>query len=288
MSSVPSSSPVPSSPHSLIARWSKATWVVIATAVALAAMLFILLVAGIPGVSLNAAPSSSSPGLEFRETGLPTGTQWMVIISNANDSFHAYNVSTGSSMAFSVPRGMYYFSVPGVGAPTGGPYSATPNSGKLVYNGSTVSVPLTFSQSLPLGQEFAWGTPLNLTGTVGPGCPATTGHYCYGIEIAGAGGGVTTSNILLSLQNAAGTTHPWPTGIDISLFSPTNSSAVASYDPATDTWTLVPPYGGVLGGGFSLTFYTAGTGASNGLLGLQVVAIGQNGFSGGVPSNAFS
>lgn len=283
MSSAPPSSPGPNSPHSLLARWSKATWVVIVTAVAVAAMLLILLFAGIPGVSLNAASSSSSPGIEFRETGLPTGTRWTVNVGNANDTFLASNSSTGSSVSFSVPLGAYYYSVPIVGA-----YAATPSSGEVVYHGGTVSVSLTFSQSLPLGQEFSWGTPLNLTGITSPGCPVTSGHYCYGIEIAGAGGGVTTSNIVLSLRTAQGNTYPWPAGIVISLFSPTNNSAVASYDPVTDTWALVPPYEGVLSGGFSLTFYTAGTGTSNGLLGLEVVAIGQNGFSGAVPSNPFS
>lgn len=283
MSSIPSTSPVSPSQRPMLARWSKPAWVIVGTTVGVAAMLLILFFGGIPGVSLNAARTTSSPGILFHETGLGTGTQWSVALETLSGSYNATHSSTGTSISFAVPNGMYSFKV----AASSGAYP-TPRVGTVDYNGSAVSVPITFSKVVPLGTNFAWGVPINATGTTSPGCPSTSGHYCYAIEIAGAGDGITTSNIWLTLRNTVGASAPWPTGIQVSLFSPTNMSAVASYSTVLGTWTLAPPFNGTLAGGFSLTFYTAETGVSNGLLGLEVVANGQNGFSGTVPSNPFS
>ena len=143
--------------------------------------------------------------------------------------------------------------------------------------------------STPLGTDFAWGTPINSTGVSVPGCTSTVGHYCYAIEIAGAGGGVNTSDFFLSLRNSVGTTVAWPSGgVTVSLLSPTVESPVATYDTMTASWTLVPPYSGNLGGGFTIVLYTGATGAGQGLFGDELLAIGTNGFSGTVPSNAFA
>ncbi len=81
----------------------------------------------------------------------------------------------------------------------------------------------------PLGTNFSWGQPVNATGTSPTGCGSASGHYCYTIEIAGAGGGVSTSNFQLALRNSLGSTVAWPTGVSVYLISPTVATYVASY-----------------------------------------------------------
>jgi len=265
-------------------RGQRPTWLLVGTAAAIAIIIVVLVFAGIPGVSLTSSSgSSSSHDIIFNETGLPAGTHWTVILRYANDTYLRSPSSNDSSISVAELNGVYLFTVPGIAL-----YTASPSDGRVVLSGSDVTVPITFKPSVPLGTSLSWGTPINATGAVTPGCPLTTGHYCYAIEIAGAGNGVGTSNILLTLRNDVGATVPWPTGIEVSLFSPTNASAVATYDTENASWTLVPPFDGALAGGFSLVFYTAGTGAGNGLFDLQLAAVGQNGFSGTVPSAAFN
>jgi archaeal type IV pilus assembly protein PilA len=144
--------------------------------------------------------------------------------------------------------------------------------------------------SAPLGTNFSWGTPVNATGTVVENaCTATSAHYCYSIEIAGVGGGITTSNIVLSLRNSAGATIAWPSGgVSIYLLTATASAYVASYSTASSGWTPVAPFNGALAGGDSIVVYTTTVGAGQGLFGEQIVAVGGSGYSGSVPSNAFS
>jgi flagellin-like protein len=147
--------------------------------------------------------------------------------------------------------------------------------------------------SVPLGTDISWGSPNNVSGTAPLGCAAAAGHWCYSIEIAGTGGGVSTSNIQLALRSALGATVAWPASlVTISLETPSSGAAVATYAPATTTWTLVSPFTGTLAGGDTIVIYmtsaSLGTGVQTGLLATQLVAIGINGFSGTVPSNSFS
>jgi flagellin-like protein len=142
--------------------------------------------------------------------------------------------------------------------------------------------------SAPLGTNFSWGTPLNSTGVVSTGCSGAATVYCYSIEIAGAGGGVGTSNFQLALRNSVGATVAWPGTPTISLISPSASAAVATYSTTTSAWTLVSPFTGGVSGGFSIVIQTSSVGANHGLLSDQLVAIGVNGYSGTVPSNGFS
>jgi len=140
--------------------------------------------------------------------------------------------------------------------------------------------------SAPLGTNFSWGSPLNTTGVVGIGC--TGAHYCYSIEIAGAGSGVTTSNFYLALRNSVGSTLAWPGITSVSLVSPSVTTAVATYAVATSAWTLAGGFSGSIASGFSIVIQTSGVGAGNGLFGDQLVAIGTSGYSGTVPSNTFT
>ncbi|HYA70316.1 MAG TPA: hypothetical protein VEH28_02975 [Thermoplasmata archaeon] len=263
---------------------SKPEWVLVGALAVVVVLVLLILFGGIPGLSLNVSNGSSSTNhtITFYQTGLATGVEWTVQLTQ--NTTLVTSSSAGASLTFSEPNGLYLYTVLNVAG-----YSVLPQTGEITVSNNDVTVSLAFSHSTtPIGVDFSWGIPINATGVTNPGCPVATGHYCYSIEIAGAGGGISTANVLLALRNAVGATVAWPTGITVSLFSPTNATAVATYNTVNQSWTLNPPYGGLLSGGFTLVFYTAGTGAGNGLLGLQVVAIGTNGFSGTAPSNSFS
>jgi flagellin-like protein len=154
--------------------------------------------------------------------------------------------------------------------------------------------------SAPLGTNFSWGTPVNTTGTAAEGCGTAGAHvFCYSIEIAGSS--VSTSNLNFALRNVAGSTVAWPaltysttvgaptTTSQISLISPTVSTPVAVYSPTTSGWTLATGFSGAIGGGFSIVVFMVGSTTINGgMLGNELVAIGGSGYSGTVPSNAFT
>ncbi len=160
--------------------------------------------------------------------------------------------------------------------------------------------------SAPLGTNFSWGVPINAT-SAGPsttGCGATGAatQFCYSIEIAGSS--VSTSNVVLALRNSAGATVAWPAGgtttttsgvsvptaNQIVLISPTVTTPVAAYNSATSGWTLATGFTGSITGGFSIVIWLHGgtTATGYGMLGDEIVAIGASGYSGSVPSNAFS
>jgi flagellin-like protein len=145
--------------------------------------------------------------------------------------------------------------------------------------------------SAPLGTNFGWGAPNNATGQVSTGCAVGAGHFCYSIEIASAGGGITTSSVTLALRNSAGAALAWPaTGgaYTVTLVSPSSGAAVATYAPGTSTWTLAAGFLGTFASGQTLVLYSFNNNGANGLFGDSIVAIGANGYSGTVISNGFS
>ncbi len=255
------------------ARLSKGQAVILGALVVAAVLVAVLLFAGIPGVSLNASSSGATNyAVTFEETGLPSGTLWQV---NLNGSIQS---STSTEIVFSEPNGGYPFTATAQGY-------LGPSPGFVIVDRGNQLVRLTFSSSKPLGEDLSWGVPYNITGTSPSGCGAPASSYCYAIGIAGVNEGVSTANIDLSLRNSEGATVPWSTGDTISLLTPTNASVVATYDPATSAWQLMPPFTGLLSSGDSIIIGTPATSA--GLYGDQLVAIGVNGFSGTVPSDTF-
>jgi len=143
----------------------------------------------------------------------------------------------------------------------------------------------------PIGEHgFAWGAPANATGSTPSGCPSAVGHYCYRIEIAGVPSGASVSNVALSLRNDSGLAMGWPSppaNDTVSLICPRVAGTCATYDTFAGGWTLNGSFSGVLGAGDSVAIYTAGTGAAYGLLGVQLVEQGIDGFSGTTVSNPF-
>jgi flagellin-like protein len=153
----------------------------------------------------------------------------------------------------------------------------------------------------PLGTNFNWGSPENTSGQASLGCTGATSTYCYSIEIISS---VTTSNFVLAVHSGTGATLAWPgsqtgtkvTAVTVSLISPTASTIQATYTPSTSAWALENGFSGSVGSGFTLvmqfTYTTGGAGPASGvgagMFGDEIVAIGTSGYSGSVPSNAFS
>jgi len=157
--------------------------------------------------------------------------------------------------------------------------------------------------SAPLGTNFGWGGGIaqnNATSSSPSPCTAANGisitaTYCYTIQISGVGGGITTSNILLSLRGTSGATIAWPAAADIgvSMLSPTVTGYVATYTPSTSVWAAHGTFNGAFASGMTLVvgiIPIAGcTALGNcGLLGVSLEAVGQSGYSGVVTSNPFS
>jgi len=149
--------------------------------------------------------------------------------------------------------------------------------------------------SAPLGTNFSWGTPFNVTGTsiespTGTVTCTATVTFCYSVEIAGAGSGLTITSVTLGLRNAASATVAWPAAVVVYLVTPTATKAVATYTVATSAWGITAGSGftGVIAGGDSIVISTGGVTAASGLFGDSLVAIGGSGYSGTVPSQAFS
>lgn len=154
------------------------------------------------------------------------------------------------------------------------------------------------SKSTPLGTVFAWGVPINATDASPLPCGVSNGftidvEFCYSIEIAGAGGGVTTSNVVLSLKNSDSATVPWPTlgSVQVTLLSPMIAGEAATYGPSTGTWTTIGTFNGEITAGMTLLIGIGGgqpAGSTGGFLGVSLVSIGQNGFTGSVSSIPFA
>ena len=260
---------------------SKPLLVVVGTLGVAVVLVLVLLFGGISGISLNTSTPENEHAVTFHESGLPSGASWQVtlVLYMIHGPESTVN-STSSNIQFVEPNGIYVFDISSVPA-----YFVTPKTGEVSVEGSDVSVSVSFTVE-SLADAFAWGVPVNASAVEGPGCGPPSSTYCYSIEITGANG-ISTSDVLLSLRNDVGATVPWSTQDTISLFTPTNASVVATYDPASDTWSLVPPFTGQLSGGDTIVIATPAT-ESAGLLGIQLVAVGTNGFSGTVPSNPFS
>lgn len=271
---------------------STGVWIAIAAVVIVVVLIMGLLFAGvIPGFKSSAStPSGKTYEVTFTESGLPSGTSWSVTLSGTLQS------SAGTTIDFSEPNGTHSFSVGSVGV-----FDPTPSTGNVTVSGLPVNEQITFvnsSSKAPLGTAFAWGEPVNATSLSSSVCDSENGFtisvaFCYSIIIAGAGAGVKTSNVVLSLRNSAGATVPWPGAgfVQVTLLSPTALGDVATYDPSTGTWTEIGTFSGNFASGMTVLIGIAGgqpSGSTGGLLGISLLAVGENGFTGTVASSPFS
>lgn len=108
------------------------------------------------GAGNNSSTPPATYSLTFSETGLPNGTFWGVTLhtsywgrfapigSTAPYPGLGWNGSTTSSIGFVVPNGTYSFRI-GVGPVNGTPYSATPENGTVIVNGTNAGVAVSFA-----------------------------------------------------------------------------------------------------------------------------------------------
>ncbi len=126
----------------------------------------------------------------FNESGLPSGEEWYVNLTNSSGALSA---SGGiiSSLYFSVPNGTYYYNI---GTMAG--YKAYPSSGKVVVKGSNVNQNIVFTPIKPklysitfaesgLPSGTSWSVTLNgsakISATNTITFSETNGTYSYAI-----------------------------------------------------------------------------------------------------------
>ena len=127
----------------------------------------------------------------------------------------------------------------------------------------------------PLGSHFGWGTPTNQSGITG----CATGKFCYQVDIASVSS-VSMSQITLGFHSATGASVAFPNVTAVTLNN-AQGAGVATYTGGA--WTAVGSFNGALSAGMSIVI----TGATTGLFGDSIVAIGGGSYSGTVVSSAF-
>lgn len=162
-------------------------------------------VTGNTSVAITFQPSSYT--VTFTETGLPSGTTWVVGINGQTFP------STSASNAITVPTGTYTYSIGSVSG-----YTVSPSSGPLTVNGNE-TVSLTFTQitytvtftetGLPSGTS--WGVTLgtktlNTTSSTITFTLTQTGTYTYTISNVSGYSGVKTGSISVNGNSAQGIT----------------------------------------------------------------------------------
>ncbi len=122
--------------------------------------------------------------VSFVETGLPNGTYWSVSLPGAWGGHGRGTVSNGTTITAARTNGTYPFSVPPVWT-SAGLYTATPSSGNVTVNGTSVSVAISFAplvlssvsfQESGLPNGTFWSVALLGTGWGGVSWNASTGN----------------------------------------------------------------------------------------------------------------
>jgi len=84
------------------------------------------------------SPGAETYSVTFTQSGLPYGTTWTVVLNSE------YRSSYSNSIMFSVPNGVYSFSIKEVGGwPTG--YTASPSSGSVTVKGENINIQTIFN-----------------------------------------------------------------------------------------------------------------------------------------------
>ncbi|MDH5595131.1 MAG: PQQ-like beta-propeller repeat protein, partial [Candidatus Bathyarchaeota archaeon] len=84
------------------------------------------------------SPNAQTYSVTFTESGLPSGTSWNVTFNSQTQS------STLNSIMFSVPNGVYAFSIT---PPTD--YTASPSSGSVTVKGENINLKIRFTPTSP-------------------------------------------------------------------------------------------------------------------------------------------
>ena len=151
------------------------------------------------GLSLSESITFSEVlySLQFTENGLPSGVSWYVNITESNGTTYLSGPISGSSYSFSLTNGSYTYRI----ASSNRIYEPSILSSILTVDGSTVSIPVAFSEVLYSVQFTESGLPLGtpwyvnitesngtiyLSGPIGSGSiytiKLTNGTYVYSIS----------------------------------------------------------------------------------------------------------
>ncbi|MCW6168594.1 MAG: YncE family protein [Thermoplasmatales archaeon] len=91
-------------------------------------------------VNLTFAPVDYS--VSFSESGLPSGAEWLVNVTNTSTGYVLHGRSNLSDMPFFLSNGSYTYTV----ATVNKDYTPSPSSGSFNVNGSNSSVPVVFKE----------------------------------------------------------------------------------------------------------------------------------------------
>ena len=197
----------------------------------------------------------------FTETGLPSGTEWSMMLGGVPES-----ASAPASIGFNEPNGTYSYTIGSVAG-----YTASPSSGSVTVNGAAVTQTATFSP-VSAGGYYA----VTLTSQ---GLPAGSGGWFLDVLNSAYSiyGGVFESGSTAVFELPNGTYHvfagaentSYTTSPSIHEFNVTGASVTEVI-----VFTLLPPPSGYpvtfsesglpLGTSWDVSLYNEGTGTSQG------------------------
>ncbi len=214
-------------------------------------------------VSVSFAPLTYY-NVSFVETGLPNGSYWSVGVHGGWGGYGHGQSTNGTAITVALPNGTYPFSVPAVWT-SAGIYTATPSSGNVTVNGTSVSVAISFAplvlysvsfQETGLPNGTFWSVALFGTGWGGfswngsagatVNFSAPNGTYPYAIGSVWSAGGLyapTTASRNVTVNGSAVVVDV--TFASVPLYNVTFSEtglpngtawSVAVYGPGTFVW----------------------------------------------------
>lgn len=190
-SSVTMSASQPPSPPSPHFRRLPRTPIIVTTVVVV--IVIVVLALWLSGTITRSSSGGSSRtyAVTFHQTNLQRGGVWNVTLGGTTNS------STGPSIEFLEPDGIYNYSV---SSPNYSWDTIRPSTGTVTVSGAAVSVSIAFS--MPIGAEFAFGPPSQVSSS--SFCESSSPGYCYAVPIASASSAVTTANVTFAVHSGGG------------------------------------------------------------------------------------
>ncbi|MGC2789684.1 MAG: hypothetical protein WA547_06475 [Thermoplasmata archaeon] len=192
---------------------------------------------GVNGLAVNEAITfQAGYAVTFTEFTLPSGTMWSATLNGSTLS------STSGSIAFTIPNGVYAYSIPTVSG-----YTASPASGSVTVSGVAQSVPITFTP-VPAGEYAVTFTESGLPGGTS-----------WSVTLGGTLQSSTTTTITFNENN---NTYPYTVGaVSGYTAAPSSGNVVVSGGPASVTITFTTSSNPLAGPQYAVTFDQSGLAA---------------------------
>jgi hypothetical protein len=178
------------------------------------------------GEYLPLTASTSTYGVSFTESNLPTGTTWYVNLSSGQSFSSSTNIIT-----FTAPNGTYSYTI----ATADKTYSSSPSSGSFTVNGGSVSKSVAFSlvkytvtfteSGLPSGATWY----VNITGQPSSG-PISGTSYLASLSNGSYSYTITTANKQYTTSQSSGSVTVNGASKSMSLTFTSTSSPSSSSD----------------------------------------------------------